>query len=107
MVGCIPSESRLVCDTCGKDTFAVRRENGLEMKYRDRWVMVLNDAAGTMLFRCRFCGSITAYSLNGNTGVGMHPSTQEDFGNRSVASPRNPEANGDETNGVICPSEWG
>jgi hypothetical protein len=74
MVGCIPSESRLVCDTCGRDTFAIRQENGLEIKYRDRWMMVLNDAAGTVLFRCRFCRNITAYSLNGNTGEEVHPS---------------------------------
>jgi hypothetical protein len=56
-------EKRLTCDHCGKDTFAFRRENGLEVKYRDRWLLILNDARGTVLFRCRVCGSVSVYSL--------------------------------------------
>jgi hypothetical protein len=107
MVGCIPSENRLVCDTCGRDTFAVRRENGLEMKYRDRWMMILNDSTGTILFRCRFCGNITAYSLSGNNGAEMHPSAQEDIGNRSTVAFRDREVNGDETNEIMRSSGWG
>lgn len=58
-------EDRLTCSNCGRDTFAIRRENGLEVKYRDRWVLILNDAVGTVLFRCRFCKSVTVYNLGG------------------------------------------
>ena len=70
MAGRSPSENRLVCSNCGRDTFAVRRENGLEVKYRDRWVLVLNDTVGTVLFRCRFCKSVTAYNLDGGDVAG-------------------------------------
>lgn len=70
MAGHSPSENRLVCNSCGKDTFAVRRENGLEVKYRDRWVLVLNDTVGTVLFRCRFCKSVTAYHLDSGDVAG-------------------------------------
>jgi len=70
MAGRNSSENRLVCSNCGRDTFAVRRENGLEVKYRDRWVLVLNDTVGTVLFRCRFCKSVTAYHLDSGDVAG-------------------------------------
>ena len=75
MTGHNPAEDRLVCDNCGRDTFAIRRENGLEVKYRDRWVLVLNDAVGTVLFRCRFCKSVTVYHLNHGAAAEAHLST--------------------------------
>jgi len=59
-----PSEDKLVCDNCGRDTFAIGRDDGLEVKYRDRWVLILNDTVGTVLFRCRFCNGVKAYHLN-------------------------------------------
>ena len=65
MIGYSPLENKLVCNNCGKDTFAIRREGGLEVKYRDRWLLMLSDATGTVLFRCRFCKSVTAYCLDG------------------------------------------
>jgi len=72
MAGRNSSENRLVCSNCGRDTFAVRRENGLEVKYRDRWVLVLNDTVGTVLFRCRFCKSVTACHLNRGIVTGTY-----------------------------------
>jgi hypothetical protein len=65
-------EDRLTCSNCGRDTFAIRRENGLEVKYRDRWVLILNDTVGTVLFRCRFCKSVTVYHLSGGTVAATH-----------------------------------
>jgi hypothetical protein len=56
---------KLTCDNCGRDTFAIRRENGLEIKYRDRWILILDDVAGTILFRCRSCKNTSVYHLNG------------------------------------------
>jgi hypothetical protein len=38
MAECLLPGNKLTCDNCGRDTFAVRRENGLEVKYRDRWI---------------------------------------------------------------------
>jgi hypothetical protein len=67
----LPGE-KLICDSCGRDTFAIRRENGLEVKYRDRWMLILNDSAGTILFRCRLCSSVTVHNLGTNAG----PTTQ-------------------------------
>jgi hypothetical protein len=64
-------EARFTCSNCHKDTFAVQRENGLEVKYRDRWILILNDAIGTVLFRCRLCGSVTAYHLGTATVAGV------------------------------------
>jgi ribosomal protein L37E len=64
MVECDQPGDKLVCGNCGRDTFAIRRENGLEVKYRDRWILVLNDAVGTVLFRCRSCGNTSVYHLN-------------------------------------------
>lgn len=61
---------KLTCDNCGRDTFAIRRENGLEVKYRDRWILILNDAVGTVLFRCRLCDSVTVCSLDTGAGPG-------------------------------------
>ena len=67
------TEDKLVCSNCGRDTFAVRRDNGLEVKYRDRWALVLNDAVGTVLFRCRFCEGMMAYRLDGSAEGLPHP----------------------------------
>ena len=67
------SENKLICSNCGRDTFAIRRENGLEVKCRDRWLLILNDAVGTVLFRCRFCKSMTAYHLNGGVVTEASP----------------------------------
>jgi len=78
MAECNLPGDRLVCDNCGRDTFAVRRENGLEVKYRDRWILVLNDAVGTVLFRCRYCKSTTVYSLNGSDISEMYPSQSQE-----------------------------
>jgi hypothetical protein len=69
-------EDKLTCSNCHKDTFAVRRENGLEVKYRDRWILILNDAIGTVLFRCRLCGNVTAYHL-GTAAVAGVQTTRE------------------------------
>jgi len=76
VVGRSLPESKLVCNNCGRDMFAIRRENGLEVKYRDRWVMILNDAVGTVLFRCRFCRSVTAYHLESGAVAGIQTSAQ-------------------------------
>jgi hypothetical protein len=65
-----PTEDRLACSNCGRDTFAIGRENGLEVKYRDRWILILNDAVGTVLFRCRLCNGVTVYNLDTRTGPG-------------------------------------
>lgn len=70
-----PAEDKLVCSNCQKDTFAIRRESGLEIKYRDRWGLILKDTIGTVLFRCRFCGSVTAYRLNAGAITETHPVT--------------------------------
>ena len=64
MAECNLSEDKLVCENCGRDTFAIRRENGLEVKYRDRWILVLNDTVGTTLFRCRFCKNVVVCHLD-------------------------------------------
>jgi predicted RNA-binding Zn-ribbon protein involved in translation (DUF1610 family) len=64
MVECRFPGDKLVCENCGKDTFAIRRENGLEVKYRDRWILILNDVVGTILFRCRSCRNASVYHLN-------------------------------------------
>jgi hypothetical protein len=71
----LSEDEKLVCDHCGKDTFAIRRENGLEVKYHDRWILILNDTVGTVLFRCRLCKSVTAYRLNSAIVSETHPST--------------------------------
>jgi uncharacterized Zn finger protein len=81
MAECSLPGDRLVCDNCGRDTFAVRRENGLEVKYHDRWGLILKDTIGTILFRCRHCGSVTAYSLSGNRGSVATPAVPGDAGN--------------------------
>jgi hypothetical protein len=73
-----PAEDKLVCSNCGRDTFAVRRENGLEVKYGDRWILILNDTAGTILFQCRLCNSVTACCLNGGGISKMHPSPSQE-----------------------------
>jgi hypothetical protein len=78
MAECNLSGDRLVCDNCGRDTFAVRRENGLEVKYRDRWILVLNDAVGTILFRCRLCNSVTACCLHGSGISKVQPSQNQE-----------------------------
>ena len=70
MASCNLPGDRLVCDNCGRDTFAIRRENGLEVKYRDRWILILNDAVGTVLFRCRLCNSVTVCNLDTGAGPG-------------------------------------
>lgn len=75
MAECSLPGDKLVCDNCGRDTFAIRRENGLEIKYRDRWVLILNDVVGTVLFRCRLCKSVTAYHLGSATTTGTRLST--------------------------------
>jgi hypothetical protein len=72
MTGHIPMANRLVCSNCGRDTFAVRREGGLEVRYRDRWILILNDTSGTVLFRCRFCKSVTVCNLEGGAITGTH-----------------------------------
>jgi hypothetical protein len=72
MAECNLPGDKLVCDNCGRDTFAIRRENGLEVKYRDRWILILNDAVGTILFRCRLCNSVTVHNL----GTDAEPTTQ-------------------------------
>jgi hypothetical protein len=59
MTECNQPGDKLVCDNC----VAIRRENGLEVKYRDRWILILNDVAGTVLFQCRLCNSVTVYNL--------------------------------------------
>jgi hypothetical protein len=64
MAECNQPGDKLVCDNCGRDTFAIRRENGLEVKYRDRWILILNDAVGTILFRCRACKNTSVYHMN-------------------------------------------
>ena len=66
------TENRLFCTNCNRDTFAIRREDGLEVKYRDRWILVLNDTVGTILFRCRVCKSITALRLGNGEASVMH-----------------------------------
>jgi hypothetical protein len=68
-------ESKLVCSNCGRDTFAIQREQGVEVIFRDRWVLILNDTVGTVLFRCRCCKSVLAYRLSGGAPVEAHPST--------------------------------
>jgi hypothetical protein len=65
-------EKRIMCSSCGKDTFAIHRESGLEVKYRDRWILILKDTVGTILFRCRACGGITTCHFTGGSG----PETQ-------------------------------
>jgi hypothetical protein len=70
MAECNQPRDKLVCDNCGRDTFAIRRENGLEVKYRDRWILILNDAVGTVLFRCRSCDGVTVYNLDTGAGPG-------------------------------------
>lgn len=62
---------RLVCDRCGRDTFAIRRENGLEVKFRDRWILLLDDMVGTVLFRCRSCKSTSVYHLDNGVITGV------------------------------------
>jgi len=76
-----PTEDKLVCSNCGRDTFAVRRENGLEVKYRDRWILILNDTVGTVLFRCRCCRSVTAHSLSNSEASVMHHPGAENLDN--------------------------
>jgi hypothetical protein len=77
-------EDRLVCSNCGRDTFAVRRENGLEVKYGDRWVLILNDTVGTILFRCRCCKTITAHSVrSGEMSVMDHPEPENSADRKS------------------------
>jgi hypothetical protein len=71
-----PGENKLVCTNCGRDTFAIRRENGLEVKYRDRWILVLNDTVGTVLFRCRLCKSVSAYHLENAAITGAQTPAQ-------------------------------
>jgi len=61
----LSENKKLVCDHCGRDTFAIQRENGLEVKYHDRWILILNDTVGTVLFRCRLCKSVTVHHFNG------------------------------------------
>jgi hypothetical protein len=78
MAECSLPGDRLVCDNCGRDTFAIQRENGLEVKYRDRWVLILNDMVGTVLFRCRFCKSVTAHHLGTASVVGLGPATRRE-----------------------------
>ena len=88
-----PTEDKLVCSNCGRDTFAVRRENGLEVKYGDRWNLILNDTVGTILFRCRCCKSITAYGLDGGEVSTMRcPGFRDsaDRGFRSKDQPTSP-----------------
>jgi len=70
-----PPDGKLRCSQCHRDIFAIRQENGLEVKYNNRWMMILNDTAGTILFRCRFCKSVTAYHLNNSTVTETHVPT--------------------------------
>jgi hypothetical protein len=78
MAECNQPGDKLVCDNCGRDTFAIRRENGLEVKYRDRWILILNDAVGTVLFRCRLCNSVTAHQLSATSVTRVEVTTRRE-----------------------------
>jgi len=86
MAECNLSGDKLVCEDCGRDTFAVRRENGLEVKYRDRWILILNGAVGTVLFRCRLCNSVTVYDLGADGESTIHRLEFEDSADRGSLS---------------------
>jgi hypothetical protein len=78
MAECNLPGDKLVCDNCGRDTFAIRRENGLEVKYRDRWILILNDAVGTVLFRCRLCNGVTAHHLGATSATRAEVTTSRE-----------------------------